>query len=89
MKLLSRSATRRSVLSLLLLAGLSACGGGGDGNSAGNSGQDPNSVPVSAVASVPTLVSYLNKTPTNETRESLNTDSVTLPTTDSDEPTDV
>ena len=84
------STTRRSLLALSTLAGLSACGGGGgDGSSAPTSGADASSVPASAVASNAAFVRYLDTMPTNETQEPLKADSVTPPTTDSDEPTHV
>ena len=91
MKFHVKPGVKRSILAVSLLAGLAACGGGGDGGggSARTSAQDTNSVPASAVASTAAFVAYLNTLPTNETEEPLNAASVTPPTTDSDEPTNV
>lgn len=89
MKLEIKPAAKRSVLALLLLAGLAACGGGGGGGQSQSAAQDPDSVPASAVASVPAFVNYLNTTPSNDTGESLTVGDVSLPTTDSEEPIDV
>ncbi|MEO8004890.1 MAG: hypothetical protein ABI771_08290 [Betaproteobacteria bacterium] len=89
-KLSISSTTRRSLLALSTLAGLSACGGGGgDGSSAPASGADTTSVPASAVASNAAFVRYLDTMPATETQEPLGADAVTLPTTDSEEPTNV
>ena len=86
-----KPAVKNSILALSLLAGLSACGGGGGGGdgSAQTSAQATNSVPASAAASTSSFVAYLKTLPTNETEEPLNAASVTPPTTDSDEPTNV
>ena len=83
--------TRRSLLALSTLAGLSACGGGGgDGSSAAPaSGADTTSVPASAVASNAAFVRYMDTMPINETQEPLRADAVTPPTTDTEEPTNV
>ena len=89
MKIPIQPAVRRSILTLSLLAGLSACGGGGGGGNGQTSAQDANNVPASAVASTSAFVNYLNTTPANENREPLNAASVTAPTTDTDEPTNV
>ena len=86
-----KPAVKNSILALSLLAGLSACGGGGGGGggSALTSAKATNSVPASAAASTSSFVAYLKTLPTNETEEPLNASSVTPPTTDSDEPTNV
>ena len=90
-----RPAVKRTFLTVLLLSGLSACGGGGDNGNAGGPGpgnttaDNPGSVPASAVASSSAFVAYLNALPANETEDPLNAASVTPPTTDSEEPTDV
>jgi len=88
MKLSSTPALKRSILALSLAAGLGACGGGGNGGGGQQSGQDANSVPASAAASVPAFVNYLNTTPANESGEPLEV-AITPPTSDTDEPTDV
>lgn len=93
MKLPIEPGIKRTVLAVSLLAGLSACGGGGDdGGNAQAPGQNSNaeaSVPASAVASTAAFVNYLNTTPANETAEALNAAAVTPPTTDTEEPTNV
>ena len=82
---------KRAILSVSLLAGLTACGGGGDVVSGvKTTRQSGDTVPASAVASTAAFVAYLDKLPTNESEEPLNASSVTPPTTDSDdEPTNV
>ena len=91
MKFYVKPGVKRSILTIALLAGLAACGGGGDGGGGGglNTRQSSDTVPASAVASNAAFVAYLNKLPTNETEEPLNASSVTPPTTDTDEPTEV
>ena len=81
---------KRAMLTVSLLAGLAACGGGGNGGGGGQATrQNGDTVPASAVATTTAFVAYLNTLPTNETEEPLNASSVTSPTTDGDEPTDV
>ena len=81
---------KRAILSVSLLAGLAACGGGGDVVSGvQTTRQTGDTVPASAVASAAAFVAYLDTLPTNESEEPLNASSVTPPTTDSDEPANV
>lgn len=90
MKLPVKASVKRTVLAVSLLAGLSACGGGGgDGGNNGQANVDGSSVPASAVANTAAFVAYLNSLPQNDTGEPLNASSVTPPTNDTDEPTDV
>ena len=89
MKFHVKPGVKRSILAVSLLAGLAACGGGGDGGGGQATRQNGDTVPASAVASNAAFVAYLNTLPTNETEEPLNAASVTPPTTDSDEPTNV
>ncbi|MEO8166005.1 MAG: hypothetical protein ABI619_11480 [Betaproteobacteria bacterium] len=90
MKNTFKPAAKRAVLTLSLIAGLSACGGGGDGgnNQARNPADDGN-IPASAAANTAAFVRYLDKLPQNDSGEPLNAAGITPPTTDSDEPTDV
>ena len=81
---------KRAILTVSLLAGLAACGGGGDGVSGvQTTRQTGDTVPASAVASTAAFVAYLDKLPTNESEEPLNASSVTPPATDSGEPANV
>ena len=81
---------KRAILTVSLLAGLAACGGGGNGDGGGRTTrQTGDTVPASAVATSAAFVAYLDTLPTNESEEPLNASSVTPPTTDSDESTDV
>ena len=89
MKFHVKPGVKRSILAVSLLAGLAACGGGGDGGGGQATRQNGDTVPASAVASNAAFVAYLNTLPTNETEEPLNAASVTPPTTDSDESTNV
>lgn len=89
MKFHVKPGVKRSILAVSLLAGLAACGGGGDGGGGQATRPSGDTVPASAVASNAAFVAYLNTLPTNETEEPLNASSVTPPTTDSDEPTNV
>ena len=90
MKFHVKPGVKRTILTVLLLAGLAACGGGGNGGGGGlATRQSGDGVPASAAASNAAFVAYLNTLPTNETEEPLNASSVTPPTTDSDEPTNV
>ena len=81
---------KRVILSVSLLAGLAACGGGGDVvNGVKTTRQTGDTVPASAVATSAAFVAYLDTLPTNESEEPLKASSVTPPTTDSDEPANV
>ena len=81
---------KRVILSVSLLAGLAACGGGGDGVSGvQTTRQTGDTVPASAAVSTAAFVAYLNTLPTNESEEPLNASSVTPPATDSGEPANV
>ncbi len=86
MKIHVKPGVKRTILALSLLAGLAACGGGGGGQTTRQTGD---TVPASAVATTSAFVAYVNTLPTNETEEPLNASSVTPPTTESDEPTNV
>jgi len=91
MKFHVKPGVKRTILALSLLAGLAACGGGGGGGGGGGqtTRQTGDTVPASAVATTSAFVAYVNTLPTNETEEPLNASSVTPPTTESDEPTNV
>ena len=91
MKFHVKPGVKRAMLTVSLLAGLAACGGGGNGDGGGQrTRQAGDTVPASAVATSAAFVAYLNTLPTNESEEPLNASSVTPPTTDSDdEPTNV
>ena len=89
MKFHVKPGVKRSILAVSLLAGLAACGGGGDGGGGQATRQSGDTVPASAAASTSSFVAYLNTLPTNETEEPLKASSVTPPTTESDEPTNV
>ena len=81
---------KRAILTVSLLAGLAACGGGGDGVSGvQTTRQTGDTVPASAAVSTAAFVAYLNTLPTNESEEPLNASSVTPPATDSGEPANV
>ena len=69
---------------------LAACGGGGgDDSQPSPPPAAPTSVPASAVVDIASFISYLNSLVSSDTQEPLTADTVTLPTSETVEPTTV
>lgn len=93
-----RHETLRIVLSVALLGGLVACGGGGGGSS-GDAGTSPVSAPLAAVPSSARdteagLVAYIRSvlglsTAEQDAAEPIDLGTLTLPSSDTSEPSDV